>query len=425
MAVLQAIDKGSGVLGFQTLAGAQSDGMPLGTIIALYRTTVPTGFLPCNGATFDVTQYPALYAILGTNKLPDLRECNLVGVGQSSRALISAHDIYTIGQFKDDQVQTLTATVDASQAEITINDPGHTHTVTDPGHTHSSTAGSYYDAQGTASALHVASEGTGTTTTSATTGISVESATTGITASIDGFTATIGEVRNGATTHGKNVGVNYAIKATTGAIDCDDAEIFRMVVAFLQESYTSSYNLTDYDLVRYDADENRFVSIPKPQYSGQVLSVTLDDGTKTHIAYYDGSNYYNNNEAEITEPAGTLEDSYKLYDAVNDNGVWYKKVSGVYYRMNTFDDATPTEVVDADLIAHLDLITPVEIYYKEYSEDVTTYTYNWIDCGGADVKVFATQAALDTALATPRALKDGDLIVKLWETDILRSEDAV
>ena len=129
MALLQAIDKGSGVLGFQTLAGAQSDGMPLGTIIALYRTTVPTGFLPCNGATFDVNQYPALYTILGTNKLPDLRECNLVGIGQSSRALISAHDIYTIGQFKDDQMQTLSATVDASQAEITINDPGHTHTV--------------------------------------------------------------------------------------------------------------------------------------------------------------------------------------------------------------------------------------------------------------------------------------------------------
>lgn len=30
-------------------------------------------YLFCNGATFDVTVYPRLYAILGTNRLPDLR----------------------------------------------------------------------------------------------------------------------------------------------------------------------------------------------------------------------------------------------------------------------------------------------------------------------------------------------------------------
>lgn len=54
-------------------------GLPLGSIIAVFSTLVPDGFLPCNGATFDTTTYAALYAYLGSNTLPDLRNKALMG----------------------------------------------------------------------------------------------------------------------------------------------------------------------------------------------------------------------------------------------------------------------------------------------------------------------------------------------------------
>lgn len=86
------------------LAGAQSDGLPLGSIIPLHTTRVPAGFLPCNGTSFDRTQYPSLYTLLGTDVLPDLRELVLVGAGQNTTYTITAHDVYSVGQFKDNAI---------------------------------------------------------------------------------------------------------------------------------------------------------------------------------------------------------------------------------------------------------------------------------------------------------------------------------
>lgn len=89
----------------EVVSGANSSGLPLGSIIPIYSVTVPTGFLPCDGSQYDTTQYPALYALLGSDRLPDLRESALVGIGTSDRAEITDHDVYTLGQFKDDQLQ--------------------------------------------------------------------------------------------------------------------------------------------------------------------------------------------------------------------------------------------------------------------------------------------------------------------------------
>jgi hypothetical protein len=89
------------------LAEAESsttDGLPIGSIIPIYSVIVPVGFLPCDGSQYDTTQYPSLYALLGSDRLPDLRESTLVGIGTSDRTDIAAHDVYTLGQFKDDQV---------------------------------------------------------------------------------------------------------------------------------------------------------------------------------------------------------------------------------------------------------------------------------------------------------------------------------
>ena len=54
--------------------GSESgSGGPVGQIIAFPTTTPPTGHLLCDGSTFSATTYPALAAVLGGNRLPDLR----------------------------------------------------------------------------------------------------------------------------------------------------------------------------------------------------------------------------------------------------------------------------------------------------------------------------------------------------------------
>ena len=46
-------------------------GNPVGTIIPMYKKSSPSGYLYCDGSTFDQTKYPLLYAYLGSNVLPD------------------------------------------------------------------------------------------------------------------------------------------------------------------------------------------------------------------------------------------------------------------------------------------------------------------------------------------------------------------
>lgn len=45
-------------------------GNPLGSKIALQNNVVPIGYVKCDGQQFDSTQYPALYAYLGTDVAP-------------------------------------------------------------------------------------------------------------------------------------------------------------------------------------------------------------------------------------------------------------------------------------------------------------------------------------------------------------------
>ena len=80
-------------------------GNPVGTLIHTYKKSNPSGYLYCDGSTFDQTKYPLLYAYLGSNVLPDYRECVEVGAEQNTTDTIATHDVYTEGQFKDDQLQ--------------------------------------------------------------------------------------------------------------------------------------------------------------------------------------------------------------------------------------------------------------------------------------------------------------------------------
>ena len=78
---------------------------------------VPDGYLPCDGRAVSRTEYSALFNVIGTSfgngdtintfNVPDLRECVLVGIGTSGRnsSQLKNHDVYELGEFKDDQLQ--------------------------------------------------------------------------------------------------------------------------------------------------------------------------------------------------------------------------------------------------------------------------------------------------------------------------------
>ena len=99
--------------------------------------------------------------------LPDLRECVPVGAGESTRAGIAAHDVYTVGQFKDDQLQGHIHHYKAWNVEQMGRDP----------------PGNYLARNRYATSTSVPQS--------------------------DGVNGT---PRTGTTTHGKQVGVNYLIK---------------------------------------------------------------------------------------------------------------------------------------------------------------------------------------------------------------------
>lgn len=164
-------------------------GCPVGTILAYYGSVVPTGYLPCNGTTFDETQFPNLYLLLGTNVLPDLRECTLVGIGENTTDTIGNHDIYTIGEFKDDQVQD------------------HTHHVNSYAYASSSiTRRSWYNDAGSFGGNDV-------------------------------YTGNPNTGRHGDVTRGKSKGVNYIIKAVSNVAESEATAVFDQLKTYV-ESYT-------------------------------------------------------------------------------------------------------------------------------------------------------------------------------------------
>lgn len=202
-----------------------------GAIQQTYATVAPDGWFMCNGqdttgtANELSTCYPNLYALLGdSNILPDWRECVPVGAGRNARDSIAAHDEYTVGQFKDDAFQTHTHTM------------AHTHTIS---HTHTrgtmeitgafdtdgygagkvclGHSGAFYPIWGAASHF-LGSEnsadryGAGFQASRAWTGNTSEP-TIGSSGGASNGTTSAPTGRAGASTHGKQKGVNIMIKA--------------------------------------------------------------------------------------------------------------------------------------------------------------------------------------------------------------------
>ena len=143
--------------------------IPIGTLISQYKKKPLSGYLYCDGSTFDENVYPALYMYLGTNVLPDYRECVMVGAEQNTTDTIATHDVYGEGEFKDDQMQ----------------EHRHTLNVQDEG----PYSGDY--------SIIGRTDGLGTTTNSKKISLPIDA-------------------RTGETTHGKQKAVYVYIKATSG-----------------------------------------------------------------------------------------------------------------------------------------------------------------------------------------------------------------
>lgn len=156
---------------------------PLGTVLSYAGNIIPRGFLVCDGASYPTTDYPDLYAVIGNTyggdtenfNVPDYRETVLVGVGENTTDTIASHDVYGLGEFKDDQLQRITGDFEAGNRN------------TSP---HTSGAFSTKESQYTWFALS-------------------ETATTSSNVEFDSSKVT----RSGTTTHGKQKGVTYIIKA--------------------------------------------------------------------------------------------------------------------------------------------------------------------------------------------------------------------
>ena len=86
--------------------------IPVGFIMPQYKKVDRAGWLYLDGRDTTGTEdeletvYPGLYEYLGnSNVLPDYRECAIVGAEQNTSDTIATHDVYTIGEFKDDAFQ--------------------------------------------------------------------------------------------------------------------------------------------------------------------------------------------------------------------------------------------------------------------------------------------------------------------------------
>jgi microcystin-dependent protein len=58
-------------MSYAGLTGGGGGDVPTGTVLLYMGSTAPDGFFLCDGSTFDDSENPVLYSLLGTTTLPD------------------------------------------------------------------------------------------------------------------------------------------------------------------------------------------------------------------------------------------------------------------------------------------------------------------------------------------------------------------
>ncbi len=81
------------------------DLLPVGSIIMWPANSIPSNWLQCNGFSFTSGLYPELYAVLGTNVLPDLTGRVPLGAGNSGENGSTSHSLGSTG---GEETHTLT-----------------------------------------------------------------------------------------------------------------------------------------------------------------------------------------------------------------------------------------------------------------------------------------------------------------------------
>ena len=118
--------------------------IPAGVTVPYAGATSPTGWLLCNGQAVSRTSYPRLFAAIGTTygagdgsttfNVPDLRECNPVGIGKRASG-VTNHNELTLGGFQDDQYQQHSHDVkgDTGSTQPPFTGTAHSHSFTPEG----------------------------------------------------------------------------------------------------------------------------------------------------------------------------------------------------------------------------------------------------------------------------------------------------
>ena len=186
---------GSGVLSWQAVQG-----VPSGSVFCHASTTIPSGYLECNGAHVSRTTYAALFAAIGTTwgsstssnfHLPDLR-------GEFVRGFDNSRGVDNGRAFASSQASQYAQHNHSASAtsSSSVSDPGHTHNLL-------FSAGAFGGSSGA-----VTPRDTGTITnriSTQTTGISV-STSTSVTVNNSGGTG------NSSETRPRNITMIYIIK---------------------------------------------------------------------------------------------------------------------------------------------------------------------------------------------------------------------
>ena len=176
------------------IGGMEKCSISVGSLISQYKKKPMSGYLYCDGSTFDQNAYPALYMYLGSNVLPDYRECVMVGAEQNTTDTIEIHDVYGEGEFKDDQMQS---------------------------HKHEFGNGILYLKNSTGFSSNGAYSGSGDTNETMT---------------VEG----VKDARTGDTTHGKQKAVYIYIKATSGLMENQQDNVLRDVKDYVDNSNSYS-----------------------------------------------------------------------------------------------------------------------------------------------------------------------------------------
>ena len=119
---------GSGVLTWQAVQG-----VPSGSVFTHASTTLPSGYLECNGASVSRSTYADLFAAIGTTwgstggsvfNVPDLR-------GEFIRGFDNSRGVDSGRSFGSSQGSQYQQHNHSASATSSVSDPGHTHTYID------------------------------------------------------------------------------------------------------------------------------------------------------------------------------------------------------------------------------------------------------------------------------------------------------